>query len=380
MINFDKYCCQQDLRTYDPYDVWKTHLGFCVKDIYNTNMQLGFLPAAMLTVFDMFNHRRYFYQKQEYPIVRAWAVLILLNLYKKKPNLKYFEFAKLHLAWLAENHSTGYKGIGWGLNFPYAVSKGLHYDADTPFSTMTPYCLEAFVAYQEVTGDTCFDWILQDIFIFFDQDIRVMCEDEISMATSYTPIKDRIVINALSYTMYALSILLKKLFNGSNQAVEQKVKKLFNFIIMNQHDDGSWYYSPDGESFIDCFHSCITIKNIIKTNQFISLNNAADCISRGYQFLRKKLFDEKKRLFRRFASANKPGIIKYDLYDNAEMLNLCYLCDDKEFAENLLESIKLSFCQHDQIYSQIDVFGRRINPAMLRLAVMPYLYSLSLFA
>ena len=73
-----------DLSTFDPYDIWKTGIGYRVKDLYNRNRYVGTLPAAFLTLVDLYlNDRlRFGYKPQEYPIVRAWAALILLNMYE----------------------------------------------------------------------------------------------------------------------------------------------------------------------------------------------------------------------------------------------------------------------------------------------------------
>ena len=51
---------------------------------------------------------------------------------------------------------------------------------------------------------------------------------------------------------------------------------------------------------------------------------------------------------------------------------------DKSLMDLLQDSIKKVFCDGQDIYSQIDIFGRKINKNMLRWAVMPYLYALSL--
>lgn len=34
----EKYCLQDNLETYDPYDIWKTKLGFFVKNGFNINI------------------------------------------------------------------------------------------------------------------------------------------------------------------------------------------------------------------------------------------------------------------------------------------------------------------------------------------------------
>src|SRR5947208_1164714 len=78
------FCRRNDLSTYDPYDVWKTALGFEVKKLFNRHRRAGILPAGIFAFLDLLNNdARSFYTKAEYPIVRAFAALCLLNLYRK---------------------------------------------------------------------------------------------------------------------------------------------------------------------------------------------------------------------------------------------------------------------------------------------------------
>src|SRR3989442_450625 len=206
----EHFCARHDLSSHDPYDIWKTALGFRVKNLYNRRPLLGLLPAAVFALFDdLVNHKlRLFYTRQEHPIVRAMAALCLLNLYKNNHNPHLLESAEQHLQWLLANSCQGYSGLCWGLGFPHAVSRDLVYDANTPFSVITPYALEAFVSFSQASGDTRFDPVIASIFRFFETDIRVMEEDEEALATSYGPFEDRTVINAVSYTMYSYSLFL----------------------------------------------------------------------------------------------------------------------------------------------------------------------------
>ncbi len=78
-----------------------------------------------------------------------------------------------------------------------------------------------------------------------------------------------------------------------------------------------------------------------------------------------------------FTKNDKVCLIKFDLYDNAEMLNLFLLMGEKDKFNELNESIKKHFVKGKDIYSVIDFFGQKKNKNTLRWAVMPYLYSLS---
>jgi hypothetical protein len=375
----ERFCTGVDLSTYDPYDIWKTPFGFQVKQLYNRSPWAGLAPAATLAVFDTFvnNGLRMGYRRQEYPIVRATAALCLLNRYAKGGEQHLLASAGRHVDWLLENSCPGYSSCCWGLGFPYGAGPSIVYGANTPLSTMTPYGLEALVRYAVVTGEERFSTAIESIFKFFDRDIQVMAEDCESMASSYGPFMDRIVINAVSYTMYALALALPYVSSELRQRVREKIGKLYRYVQKAQRPDGSWLYSPQGRSFIDCFHSCIVLKNVFKTNQAMLLPGAEDLIAAGYTYVKRAFLDEKRWLFRRFSLANKPGIVRFDLYDNAEVLNLTALLGDRDLAVLLLDSIRANFCRGMDVYSQIDLTGTLRNRNTLRWAVLPFLHAAS---
>ena len=376
----NKFCTGDDLKTFDPYDLWKTAGGFIVKNFYNHHPKLGLVPAALFTLYDVFlnNERRNFYTPQEYPIVRAWAALILLNLYRHNRKASTIDNVVLHLDWLKQNTCHGYSGYCWGLGFKYAVSKDLIYDSNMPLSTMTPYPLEAFVTYTEISKSDAYLDVIRSIYSFFENEIQILEETKEYLVTSYAPLPDRKVVNAVSYSMYSLAILLPYIDEMEHQRLGQKIKKLFAFIVKSQNADGSWFYSPEGHSFIDCFHSCVVLKNIIKTNRAFPLHDSDQVVAQGYLYLKNNFFVEKVGLFKRFSKSNKPSIVKFDLYDNAEMLNLAILMGDGSLVGELRKAIEKNFCVGEDIYSQIDIMGKKRNKNMLRWAVMPYLYALSL--
>src|SRR4029077_19686687 len=367
----ERFCAGDDLSTYDPYDIWKTGLGFNVKKLFNRQPHLGLFPAAVLALFDdLWNYkvRSLFYTRNEYPIVRAMAALCLLNLYRINPDPRLLEGAERHLQWLMTNSCKGYSGCCWGLGFPHAVSRDLVYDRHTPFSVITPYALEAFVSFSQVSKTRRFQPVIESIFRFFDNDIQIMEEDEKVLATSYGPFRDRTVVNAVSYTMYSHSLSLPYAARHQRKHIEEKVGKLYAYIRTKQRADGSWFYSPHGRSFIDCFHSCIVLKNLIKTDRIVRLQDSAALVAAGYDYLRKAFLDERHFLFRRFSIANKPGLVRFDLYDNAEMLNLALLLGDFRLAHSLLGSILEHFCSGMDVYSQIDFISVRRNKNTLRWA------------
>jgi len=375
----EKYCLSDDLECYDPYDVWMTSFGISIKELYNKNKFLGIAPAAILTIWDQFinNKSRLFYNKQEYPTVRATAALTLLTSYDKTKSDIYLAYAKKHIDWLIEHSCKGYSGLCWGLGFKWAAGDDLDYNENTPFSTHTPYVLEAIHKYVKITGDQNYVGHIKSIFEFYEKDIEVMYEDEETLATSYGPDKDRIVTNAVSYTLYAYSIF-REYFPEREEIIKNKILKLYNFIIQKQLLNGSWMYSPDdSNSFIDCFHSCFVLKNVYKANQLVALPNCNDILETGFDYIKNNFYDSKYKMFKRFTLSNKPSIVKFDLYDNAEVLHLAILLGDEKTAKKLNKVLQDTYIVNQDIYSVIDIFNSRRNKNTFRWAVMPYLYALS---
>ena len=373
------FCLSNDLSTYDPYDIWKTKLGFFVKNGYNKSKYLFLLPAAVLTIFDLlFNNKtRFFYSKQDYAIVQALSVITLLNLKDQIALGVNNVLIENRLMWLTKNHCTGYNGVGWGINFKLSIDQKIVYKKNTPYSTITPYVLEAFIKYKEKTQNKKNDKYILGIYDFLEKDIKIIIENDDYIATSYGPLKDRIVTNSVSYTMYSYALLLD-FMPKRKKYIKNKIMKLYNFICYNQQKDGSWFYNPYSEnSFIDCFHSAFIIKNIIKTSKIIKLHDSDIVINAGFRYLENNFKDSKTGLYKRFSIQNKPGLTKFDLYDNAEMLNLYLLLNKNEDAKKLNKSISKTFIDGTDIYSIIDRFNFKRNKNTLRWAVFPYLYSLS---
>jgi hypothetical protein len=374
------YLLHSDLSTYDPYDVWKTDIGVKVKKLYYRNKYLGLIPAGGITIYDLYinNKKRNGYTTQEYPITRAQAAITLLNMYKQEKNLRYMEYAKKHIDWLLDNASKGYSGYCWGMNYDWVYTATETYDKNTPFSTHTPYPLEALVQYYNITKDETVLEAIKSVFLFLENDIKVMKETEDMLTLSYGVEKDRIVTNANSYSMYMYALLIDFL-PEKEEYIKGKIKKLYNFIISVQQDNGSWLYSPyDDDTFIDCFHSAIVVKNIIKTGRLTFLEDVDTVSTRGYTYIIKSFMNEEYNLCKRFSISNKISLTKFDLYDNAEVLNLAIMQDDKETVQKLSNAIQKHFInEKNEVASMIDLLGKRKNFNHLRWAVVPYLNTLS---
>ena len=372
-------CCQDDLATYDPYDVWRMPLGRRVKSLFNESRIMGYGPAALLTIVDLFGNSfiRSMCAPQEYPIVRALAAQALTNVSVYTGEKAALDYSKRHIDWLLANSRSGYSGLSWGLGFDWPVSKGLTYSKNTPFTTHTPYVLEAMHLYMVHTGSDEFRSAVRQVFDHYERDVCVIVDTPDEMAVSYGPMNDRVVTNAIAYTLHAYAIFSVYLPERS-EYISCKITRLYNFLKRTQMSNGAWMYDPySARSFIDCFHSCFVMKNIAKARHFQELDGAQSVIEKGFRYLIDNFLDERTGLVRRFSVSNKPSVVKYDLYDNAEFISLARLLGHSDLVDASIRSVEASFRSGGSLYSMIDILGVRRNRECLRWAVMPYVHALS---
>lgn len=370
-----------NLVTYDPYDLWKTKFGIWLKKLYYQKGKITIPLVAPFFILDVYAPKlvRMFIKPQEYPIVRALAALSALNFHKITSEKRYLELASDSVTWLIENRSPGYHGACWGLNFPWET-KGGHYPSSTPFVTHTPYCIEALLMFHDVTGDPRALEVALSSLAFLEEDLHVLIDEPEILAMSYGPGPESIaVVNANSYAMMLYALLAQRLV-GQRAALLGKAARLCNFVKSRQNDDGSWFYY-DGKvkgNFIDCFHSCFVLTNLIKYARLTGADvmPAADT---GLRYVLDNFIDNERFLARRFIVAANPSLTKYDLYDQAELLNLLVITGHSAHADRIYDSIMENFYIRGKrtFGYQIDIFGSLKKMRFLRWAVMPTVYAMS---
>lgn len=369
------------LSTYDPYDLWKTKFGRSLKKHYYKKGRIAIpilVPFALLDTYAPQCIRK-FIKPQEYPIVRALAVLTALNIYEITSDKKYIELAEQSVNWLKNNQSPGYHGACWGLNFHWMTKSGC-YPPTTPFITHTPYCVEALLKYHDITEDLHSYETAVSVLDFLESDMKVLFEDFDCMAMGYGPGHEkRIVVNANSYSMMLYALLAKRV-SKENDVLLEKAERLFNYVKSCQSEDGKWlYYSDNGQgNFVDCFHSCFVLKNLIKYSMYTG-DNVDDVVSKGLDYIVNNFIDPETSMAKRFTLSANPSIVKYDLYDQAELLNVLILTGQISLADKLYESTINNFYipKKKNFGCQIDMFGYLNKMPYLRWGILPMIYVLS---
>jgi len=379
--NFD-HLLGPDLTTYDPYDLWKTKLGQWLKRMY---YQKGLVAAPLVAPFfllDLYAPRlvRAFIAPQEFPVVRAMAAMAALNFHDLDPDPRYLELAQASADWLIDNPSPGYHGACWGINFPWMAKDGFA-PPTTPYITNTPYCVEALLRCFDATQKTRYYDAAVSSLGYLEQDLAVLLDQPDQLALSYGPgPEDRIVINANSYAMMLYALLASRI-PAQQQPLQHKARRLFNFVASAQQEDGSWLYYSDSQrsgNFIDCFHSCFILKNLMKFGKLTG-TDVSSIVDRGLDHVSGNFIDPRSNLAQRFTLSANPSLAKFDLYDQAELLNVLLQRGRLDAAERLFEAVMKYFYLPEvgSFGYQIDRFGLLNKMTYLRWAVMPMVLALS---
>ncbi len=185
-------------------------------------------------------------------------------------------------------------------------------------------------------------------------------------------------VNANAYAAFAYALHSRHGRPDLQDVARDKAKRLAQWVISRQRDNGSWLYYSDDDTgnFIDCFHSCFVMKNLIKVGHLLTdvsgMVTAAIALGRAY--VRKELYDEEFVLCRRFAKRDIRDPYRWDLYDQAEYLGLMIDMGEIEKAKSFARRVEDKFQIAEHWYCRIDVFGRRWGRGFLRWGIAPYWY------
>jgi len=213
----------------------------------------------------------------------------------------------------------------------------------------------------------------------FLESLKVMSEDEETLALSYAPIDEpRIVINANAYAAFAYALHAVHGKGELREIAKRKVEKIIRWVARQQNADGSWFYYADSESgnFIDCFHSCFVVKNILKVRGLLPglADQTHSVTEKGWGYINRELYDEDAGFCRRFTVRAQRDSFRWDLYDQAEYLGLLVDFGLLDEATEFAERVGRRFCKGDHWYCRIDILGRRWGKDFLRWGIAPFWY------
>ena len=370
---------EQRNQTFDPYDIWSTRVGITVRHAYYSGSFIGKMSAITLALGDWLipglSRKMVGAKRSAYPIVEAHRVLQLET--EEKLTRKLAEELLAHLVFL-RSRNQGKHDWAWGLGFPWMSKNGL-YGPDVPFVTHTPYVMEALfvLANKPALRDEAMA-MFHGTWLFLES-LRVMYQGDAGLALSYAPVDEpRIVVNANTYAALAYAL---HAVHGKSQIREQarvKAQQLVRWVASQQRPDGSWFYYADVSpgNFIDCFHSCFVVKNLLKIRRLLpDLVDLVDpAVERGWQYIQNNFYNYDKGLCRRFTVRSQRDPFRWDLYDQAEFLGLLVDFRELERASAFVRGVEKRFRKGDDWYCRIDILGRRWGKNFLRWGIVPFWY------
>jgi len=323
----------------DPYDFMVSSYGQWARSLYYRSPLLGIIPVAPLVFLELFapSLGKWFSPRRRFPIVDAHYAMGFVYLFQATGRSEYYIKAREYLEILKKSRCPGYKYYCWGYPFDWVNVSGIC-KAYTPLITTTPYVYEAFAAVYDLQeeDDQWLD-IMHQIAEHVLHDIRDKEVAPGACSCSYSPANKRQgVVNASAYRTFLLAEASHRFSDNEYWRVGEKN---LNFVLESQQPDGSWFYAMDGKDrFIDHFHTCFVIKNLIKVERLVHDTRCKEAIEKGVDYYLSNLIDA-NGLPKPFAIAPRLVLYRRDLYNYAESINLGLLLRRQfEAFNSILES------------------------------------------
>jgi hypothetical protein len=324
-------------RSQDPYDFWAS-VGGHAKTLYYRRRFLGKVAAAPFVMLDLVapRTRALVRPRDRFPIADAHFAMGFFALARADDDPRHIARGRAFLDALERSRSPLFEDPAWGYPFDWPTRYGV-YRAGWPLITSTPYGYEAFEAGHAAVGNSAYADMMQGVARFAAERIPVTPVGPDSAAAAYTPLDRRQVVNASAYRAFLLTAGGRR-FEREDWLVAARRNAVF--VLQTQRADGSWPYSTDGpDDFIDNFHTCFVLKNLVKIWALTGDEEVREAIGAGYEFYLDRLLDETGRPIP-FARRPRLTLHRRDLYDYAEGINLAHLLQDEiPAARGVLDSL-----------------------------------------
>jgi hypothetical protein len=311
--------------SYDHQSFFASRLGRSAKALYYKHPMLGIAAVAPMILCEAFlpSARALFYRKQRFPIADAHYAMGFAFLAETTGDERHYRRAVHFLDVLESTRCPGYEHYCWGYPFDWETRTGTM-KRGTPLITTIPYVYEAFREVFSIDANSRWQRIMESIAEHAAYDYHDRPTSDCASSCSYTPDPGDPcgVINASAYRAV---VLTRASLVFSNSDYRRIAERNMRFVLESQNEDGSWYYSTDGQrDFIDHFHTCFVLKALSKIE---ALTGDADCtraIERGVAYYVQNLFDANGTP-RPFSRRPRLTVYRHELYDYAECINLAVL-------------------------------------------------------
>ncbi len=352
--------------SYDLYDWWASAPGRHAKKAYYQHPIPGLALVLPLALADNLCQpaRSLIWHKTRFPIADAHYAMGFFNLAVSQDEVRWIDRGRGLLKDLLASRSPGLQNCCWGYPFDWETCFGT-FKAGTPLITTAPYVYEAFEQGYEATGDTSYLATMHSIARFAHEDLVDQEVGSSAFACSYGPFDRRRVVNASAYRAFLLTTAGLRFAREDWLAA---ARGNVAFVLQSQQPDGSWFYAMDGKDrFVDNFHTCFVVKNLVKVWTRAGDEAVLEAARRGYEFYKSRLLDD-QGLPIPFARTQRPNLVRRELYDLAEGINLALLMrgidpDAPRVLHGLLDHLLRAWALPDgHFVTRITWFGRDTMP------------------
>jgi hypothetical protein len=355
------------MKCYDPYDIWSLPALGELKSKWTQGQKKSAWLVPLIGVLEILapNHLRKYLGVKPHTFAHVEAMRYQAGELSPREALEAFSVARV-------------RDCAWGLPFAWFSKNGV-YSANTPYVTNTPYVMEALVAIARLPElKTEAQRLFEQTWAFLET-LEVMHATHSELALSYAPVEEpRKVVNANSYAALAYALHAVHGRDENRVFATERAERLVNWLLAQQRADGSWFYYADTApgNFIDGFHSCFVLKNLIKIQKALPHLEALiqPAIDKGWLYIRTHLYDPRHRLCRRFSQRSHRDPFRWDLYDQAEYLGLLIDFELFDEAQRFAAHVESRFQRNGAWFCRIDILGRPWGKGFLRWGIAPYLY------
>jgi len=233
-----------------------------------------------------------------------------VKLYDYSKNSEYLKNPEYIKDWLL-NNTTNYEDCtSWGYDYDYinpeeSVKKGF------PTVVHHSYIYQGLFEYYKIFNDENIKTFLIKNISFITNKIPVNIFES-GISYSYNPLSKKVICyNASLHAAYCLAV--GYYFTKSADLYKQIID-VVNFVISQQKEDGSWYYSIDNKLIkerkqID-FHQGFILESIYEIKSIINLHNQdwENSIKKGLTFYYNNQFDKNGKSFWRLPKTHPVDI------------------------------------------------------------------------
>jgi len=315
VLSLFHYIKNENYEGYDPYDLLNSPIFRL--PILRSNKKLRFYSQQIFRRIPINLRPLLGIKKELNPVTAGLCIQAFAYLLKAMPEKKdtWLNEIDYLLNKLIEVRSKGYSGYCWGYNF----------DWEARYATIPKYCptivatgiiTNGLYELCKVTNNNRVEEIILSSVNFVLNDLNRTYEGD-TYCLSYSPYDYQKVYNA---TMKGARLLTQAYTISKEEKLIKEAEKIVQFVINNQNEDGSWFYSKgDARKWVDNFHTAYVLDCLKFYCEITSNKKAEESLNKGTNYYFNNLFTVE-------------GIPKY--YSNK-----FYPIDSTELAQSIMTSI-----------------------------------------